>query len=173
VNGSMTCILGDKSRFAIEYQLDSPTAGYPGGYICLWAAGSRIGDFDEYVLLGVPEDFFRRCLAHAGQRQAPALNERSKEEILRVVHAALFDEPGATFGQGEEAERRFRKLCMCPGAGKPFDGEFAVLLEELDACRFIWRDKETNIAREVELASGEFEEVVKAFLASLDLPAGH
>jgi hypothetical protein len=170
-------IFGLPTRFAIECEID-PTIthavlGKVFGSIVIWAGGKRLGERDVTVMLTLAGDFFADSLRFQGQRRDEALDGKKATEVWTTSYGAAYGEGGASVEECLELGRRYRKFFICPGGSEAFDGEFAVLLEQPNGARFIWRDFEDKQIREVLLEPGEYESVVRAFLAWFTLETGY
>jgi hypothetical protein len=171
---AIAALIGAKARFAVQGELPAERQAYAFGRICLWAGGFRIGDYEQTVIVTVPAEYFRQTLRERGNRHDPALDGRSAEEVLRVVHDALFGDPGdAPMRTLVERRKRFAKFCICPNGSEAFDGDQMVLLEQQENARLIWRGHDETATQEIGLALGEYEGTIQSFLAWLDPVVGH
>lgn len=159
-------IFGDQT-FGIECLLDTQTnqpSTYHFGSICIWAAGLRLGDIEQVVLLNTPAINFKYSLVDRKDKQFETMNA---EDIWNFLYKVLYDEdtdnldPALT---SEEIEVKYRRFCICPGFSEAFDGEFAFLTEGQQEERFIWLDLSTHMIKEVKLPIGTYEGIVQSFV---------
>jgi hypothetical protein len=107
----MMTMVGDPSRFAIEYALDDEHGGaWLFGRFCYWCGGSRVGDFDlgtslRDVLSGL--DGMRWA---KGQRANDRFNDMPSEEVFRTLDSALFGHGNPDLGTLPEDEQWARHL---------------------------------------------------------------
>lgn len=162
-------IFGSEKRFAIDAVItDFTERGDPLGNICLWADGTRIGDFSVTAPLGSAEVYLRRVVSDIGKRRDKEIDTRSREQVISFLKAALYGNMGTTVRECAELERRFRKFVLCPGLGESFDEEFLVLADNGNETRFIWEDRFSGRVRETGLRLSEYREPIHSFLDWLE-----
>lgn len=169
-------IFGSTAHIAVQVELLEPAGEFPVCHICLWADGMRIGDYQQTVLLSPIADFFRSTIGSHDRRIDDELGGLSPEQIVAAVKTVLFDDAGSELPYDETRLRRlerYRKLCICPNGCEAFDGELAVLIEREAGESFIWQDFTDKRVRELRLAQGDYEAVVRMFLAWADPLTGH
>jgi hypothetical protein len=162
-------IFGSMEQLAVQVELLEPAGQFVVVHICLWAGGMRIGDYEQAVLLPPIADVFRDTIRRRDRRIGGELIGLTPEEIIGKVKAVLFDE-------GERNRllmAKYRELCICPNGSEAFDGEMAVLIEREGAESFIWQDFTGKRIREIRLAPGGYEGVIRVFLAWADPLTGH
>lgn len=166
-------VFGSKTSFAIETAATKPAdlparRGIVFGHICFWAAGLRVGDYEQSVVLGAPASMLGAKLAFQGGRKDDLVDGKSKEDALALIHAALYELESEgeekTYAECIRLLERFEKFDICTNSSEAFDGIFAVLVDTNDGSRFIWQDYETRDVQEVSLAVGEYEDALRCFL---------
>ncbi len=161
-------ILGEKSRFAIEWLIDETNTDsrYNFGSICLWIADRQIGELQETVILSMPWSGFQGFLQFQGQRCEPSLESRDGEDVLRIVVEALDGgEHDRDWEEISALSRRYHRFCLLPAIGcEAFDGEWVVLIECADYERVICKQYGTNEIFEIRLETGEAETVMRTFV---------
>lgn len=166
-------IFGSKSSFAVEANAIEPDQrpSYPGivfGHFCFWAGDQRLGCYDEPNILGTPTAMLSAKLAFQGRRKDIAVDGKSKEEVLALIHNALYeletDGEEKTDAECSQLSKRFSKFDICLNSSEALDGIFAVLVDMDDGSRFIWRENKSQNVQEVKLAAGEYEAAIRAFL---------
>jgi len=167
-------VFGSKLSFAIEAdaieadQRQSHT-GIVFGHICFWVAGQQVGDYEQTVVLGAPACILGASLVFQGERRDDAIDGKSKEEALVLIHNALYElgpvGEEKTYAECVRLRKRFEKFDICTNSSEAFDGVFAVLIDMNDGGRFIWRGYENRGVQEVLLAAGEYEDALRAFLS--------
>ena len=158
-------IFGLKTRFAVESEVNELETEYVFGQICFWANDRRLGDYEQRVLLQPIADYLRETLDHQGQRSSELLSGLTSEQVLDRVYTALYGEVTENSGQQWQ---QYQKFCICPNGCEAFDGEVAVLLEDAEGERWIWRDFFDKKVYEMRLNRDEYEATVEAFLDWLD-----
>ncbi len=91
-------LIGDKSRFAIEYELDpNPAGGWLNGSIKLWIGGRAVGEAPSTELRSLRDYIirFERIVSGEGRRSNAALFVEPSERAVRLLDDALFtgDDP--------------------------------------------------------------------------------
>ena len=161
-------IIGDKARFAVEYQLRGDGPGqqrWLHGSLCAWAGGVRIGR-DEPATLGVAIGALPAILANAGRRRHDALMNAPAERVFAAWREALYKADDALrYRELVEIARPFEAMEALPELDV-FDGWQAVLLEDDARGRFICRAPDGTL-REQELAVGAVDQVYARLLADL------
>lgn len=167
-------VFGSKTSFAIKAEAVKPAdlpsrKGLVFGHICFWADGLQAGDYQQTVVLGAPASILGASLTFQGQRRDDAIDGKSKEEALALIHNALYgpDPVGEekTYAECVHLRQRFEKFDICANSSEALDGIFAVLVDTNDGSRFIWQDYENKDVREVLLRTGEYEDALRAFLS--------
>ena len=84
-------IIGDQSRFAIEFQLNKEYGGvWLFGKICFWIEGRRVGDFDLGTSLRDVFFQMRSIVQDNGNRNHEGLFALSKNELYNQLNAAVY-----------------------------------------------------------------------------------
>lgn len=77
----MSCILGRKSNFAIEYEITNKTY-YLMGSACLWIGGYKVGTYQEVMLM---------CTTAQLQQIIETIELRKSPEFLKLSDNEIFD----------------------------------------------------------------------------------
>jgi hypothetical protein len=157
-------LFGSRSKIAIECSIEAENARWRFGRVCLWAKGVAIGDFEQIMVIAVTTGFFSGFLERSGERYDPQLNSLSALDLVSTLCDALFGDGQQDLKETAQQGQRFGKYCVCPGGGEAFDGWLAFLLEDQNKTRFIWQDTSTGQIDEIDLVSGEFEDIVRHFI---------
>lgn len=169
-------VFGSTARFALQVELLQGPGDFMVAHICLWANAMRIGDFAQAVLLSPIADFFRGTIRTHDRHVDPEHAGLSAEQALKVVLDALVGDASATW-QLDAARRRrmerYRGLIICPNGCEAFDGEAAVLVARSSGESFIWQGFTDKRVRELALASAEYADVIRQFLAWADPLTAH
>lgn len=168
-------LIGDKSRFAIEYELDetdlSPaaTVRWLYGRICWWARGERLGAYAEHETTGEIAGALRFILKDEGKRFSRELFQMPCEDALVLIVRALYLDDGQSGEQVAKDARQFSRFYITPGSDV-FDGWRIVLIEGERSAKLIWRLQDYGAVQESILELGEFERVARDYLKSLPRP---
>jgi len=167
-------LVGDKERFAVEFALSGEKARHPDlrewlyGTISFWCGGERVGLHEETTLRDVANEA-ERFLRQAGRRSSEeGLLLDPRDEVMRRIASALFQESGQSDAQVREDWERFSQFIVSPNVDV-FDPWRMVLVEGHGKGRLIWSRRGDEAPRECELEEGEFDDVLRAFLAALRL----
>lgn len=167
-------IIGDKRRFAIEFELDASKladrdlAVWLYGRIRWWCGGDAIGRYESDATIRDVATEAARFLAFEGQRGDEYLLSAPSLEVLRTIVRALYEDHGQSDEQVEADDERYRRFLVKPQLDV-FDAWDIFLVEGEKAARLIWRRVSEGDLRDCELASGEFDDVLKRFLAALPI----
>jgi hypothetical protein len=165
-------IVGDKERFGIEFELDAAKLADPKlaewkyGRIRWWCGGEEVGRYEADTTLRDVSMEVARFLANEGKRRDESFTGASSEEVVRTLLVALYEDHGQSDEQVDADDERYRRFAVKPLVDV-FDPWDIFLVEDEKSARLIWRRVKEVKLRERELASGEFDAVLKAFLAAL------
>jgi hypothetical protein len=164
--------IGDKSRFAIEYELDetdlppAEAARWLYGRICWWARGERIGTYAEHETTGEISGALRFILKEEGTRFNRELFQMPSEDALMLIVKALYLDDGQSDEQMAEDARKFSRFYVSPGSDV-FDDWRIVLIEGERSAKLLWCRQDYGPVQESILELGEFERVAGDYLKSL------
>ncbi|HKQ70888.1 MAG TPA: Imm42 family immunity protein [Polyangiaceae bacterium] len=170
-------IVGDKERFGIEFELDAAKLANPKlteweyGRIRWWCGGEEVGRYEADTTLRDVSVEAARFLANEGKRRDEGLMGASSEEIVRILVEALYEDHGQSDEQVEADDERYQRFVVKPQVDV-FDPWDIFLIEGEKNARLIWRQVKDAGVHERELASGEFDAVLRRFLAALGDAAG-
>ena len=164
-------IFGDRSRFAVEYDLDDDHGGeWLLGRFCYWCGGARIGDFELGTSLRDVLFQLERIAGDAGRRTNPRFRGVSADQVFNLLNAALFG-PGS-FTQSEVAnEEQWARHVILPSVDV-FDGWSGFLIEEPSSARLITTCLRGGRIEEVLLKAGEVDHVLKEVVRELEVLHG-
>lgn len=138
---------------------------YPMCVLYLWAAGHRLGQDAEDCVLSVPAGTLLNQWRRRGTLRDAELQRQPAEQAFARFWQARYTENAKHDDHVDYL--RWARLEVCPLGEQAHDGWVAILLEEPDKGRFIWRGPDSDVIREAPLRPREFHEVVIAFLAWL------
>lgn len=174
-------LFGTTSTFGIEceitYRYDET---WTYGHIRMWADANPIGDYEDSTHLRACLNWLVDFLSYADVRCEPSLDNKSKEEVFRL----LFDSCMLTMPEGvgilefvpEEAEELDAARLAYPQARERFhldgvgmssfsDKWNVILVEKSDRFqRLIWRNLKDMRIQEALLPPGCFEAVAAQFV---------
>jgi hypothetical protein len=110
-------------------------------------------------------------LANRGRRQNTRLLTLPLLDAFREVYSALHVDTGQPEEEVERAWERYSRLYFVPTGFDVFDGWMGFLVEDQVRARYMWRDPDDSI-RETWLQTGEFDNVIDAFLTELEERTG-
>jgi Immunity protein 42 len=165
-------LVGDKNRFAIEFELDAEQLSDPdlrewlNGRICFWFSGKRVGEYEFETTLRDVAIEAERFLRDQGNRKDESLVAASADHVVRIIAHALFEDWGQSDEQAAADERHYRRFVVSPEVDV-FDQWRIHLVEDASLGRLIWLQEDENVTHECQLRPGEFDAVLKAFLVAL------
>lgn len=155
--------IGNDSTFAVEFELSQ---SFPSkwnewrGRIWLWVGGQLVGNPAETEIVSIALDSLMETARETGSRPSSRIPVQSPKELLEVVMWARYGEGGTICPRLIGSEERLYPFEVLPRrTGPSFDNWEAVLVEQGDTERFIFRKGERNI-REVSWPLGTFRDVV-------------
>ena len=167
-------IVGDVSRFAIEFnfdpnQVEPERSRFCFGYIRFLLNGSTVGDLEEFSTLGTVAALLRKWI-----KQRPF--RRAVDNFCEATAAAVFAElDWVVYGVGRDdeslqiadpRERPFRAFFVNP-LPYSLDDQKIVVINCGESQRMIWQDLSGEV-REVRLDAGESEAVAGQFVDAVD-----
>lgn len=163
-------IVGDRSRFAIEFELDqsklaeSEFGSWLFGKIRFWCCGEQIGRYEGDTTIRDIVIEAERFIASRKKRHDCVLATATSEEIVDTICNALYVDSGQTDEKVQADTDRYGPFVVSPEADV-FDPWRMLLVEGDHAARLIWYRKDEHVLHECTLNRGEFEVVLDRFLA--------
>jgi hypothetical protein len=160
-------VVGEPSRFAVEYDLDADHGGvWMFGRFCYWCGGTRVGDFELgtslrdvlFQLEGLARD--RRLRASRRFSTMPATN------VFRLINGALFGAADLNNASVAEEEQWARHNIFPPV--DVFDSWKGFLIEDEQTGRLIVAHAPYLDVTELSLKAGEVDAVLDAVRNALN-----
>jgi hypothetical protein len=156
---SVVPVVGEPSRFAVEYDLNANRGGeWMFGRFCYWCGGRRVGDFELGTSL---RDVLFQLEVLARDRSLWAsrrFNHMSAIDVFRLLKAALFG--AADLNNASVAEdEQWARHNVCPPVDV-FDCWKVFLLEDEPTARLIFAREPYLDAIELLLRAGEVDAVL-------------
>jgi len=157
-------ILGDKNRFAIEFELDSKPCGkWLYGKCCFWAEGEMLGEYELGTSLGDVFSEVHMIVKDCGKRQSNWIDcdpGKIFDYLNGVLYAGTYDY--------DECEIEIPARYDVKIGVDVFGGLKIFLLDcDILISRLIYsRDEGVNV-NEVRLVPGEFDSIIKRFYLEL------
>ncbi|MQY29180.1 Imm42 family immunity protein [Nocardia aurantia] len=162
-------LVGDRSRFGIEYELDAVDPERPDrlpGHLRWWCGGDPVGRYDPAISIVAAAVATDRIAARAGRRRHPDLMAVPAADVVRIVTDALFTDNERTEEQIDADGRLYWPLFVGPRT-ESFDPWDVFVVEDETAARLIWCRIGHPEVRECALRRGEFDAVLRMFLDGL------
>jgi len=158
-------ILGDKNRFAIEYELDEKPCGWwLYGRCCFWGNGRKIGNYDILTSLGDVFTQMHQVVKECGKRQSDWI-DRDIQDIFNYFNNIIYLGCETNKEDNIEIPARY-EIDMCT---EPFYGVKIFLLDcGILTSRLIYSEDNGKTIREVKLVPGEFDYIIKRFYLELE-----
>ena len=164
----MRMLHGDKTRFAIEFELnEQPGGSWMFGRFCYWIGGEQVGDFDEGTSLRDVLFSMRYIIADAGKRTAPSLARCDKKVIFRVIQDSL-NESGNDITRLIPDELMPACFDVCPHVDI-FNAWHIYLVDTQNLSKVVYSADGGNNVETVELARGEFDTIASTAYRELDI----
>jgi hypothetical protein len=159
-------IFGDKTRFAVEYNLSENHGGeWLFGRFCYWCDGVQVGDHELGTSLRDVLFQLERIEGDAGRRANPRFRGMSVIQVFSLLDAALFG--GEAFARAEVAnDEQWARHLIIPAVGV-FDEWKGFLVEEESSGRLITAHVPGGRLQECLLRPGEVDEVLKEVIHDL------
>jgi Immunity protein 42 len=163
----MMPVVGDPSRFAVEYALNENHRGaWMFGRFCYWCAGRRAGDYElgtslRDVLFRLDE--LARDESARGNRRFSVI---PASEVFRLLDGALFGASDLNNATMAEEEQWARHIIFPPV--DIFDRWKGFLVEEQQIARLIFATDPYEEVSELLLEPGEVDSVLNAARKALN-----
>jgi hypothetical protein len=163
-------IVGDSSRFGIEFSLDEESKGaWMLGHVCYWICGQRIGDYELTVTLRDVLFCWFNIAGDAGKRANDDLMSLDKADLVNLLLNTLFgDGPSDPVTESRAIEEQWARHVIEPVVGYGFTGWGICLVEDANLARCVYRRAEMKEYFECQLNPGEFDKVLKMAIQSLE-----
>lgn len=165
-------IVGEASRFAVEFDLDVNSLDEPAeaewlfGRLRWWCGGAAVGRFESDTTLRDLGNEAERVRRYEGQRADRHLMSIPAREAVQTVVDALFVDHGQTDDELVANEAKYRRYIVRPMV-EEFDMWDIFLFEDDHDGRLIWRYEDQEELHEVHLEPGEFDQVLAEFVKEL------
>ncbi|MEP7287251.1 MAG: Imm42 family immunity protein [Chloroflexota bacterium] len=168
-------LLGSKTTFAIEFEVDDPPAldahtleqhtHYVFGKMCFWVEDSMVGNYELGGVLGVATANFTPLLRNKGSRRDPDLWSKPAEIVYKTIDDALYVDSGQTDEQVSLDAKKYGKFIATPNGFDVFDDWKAYLIQGDTSARYIWKQRyDEGIVHEALLGVDEFDLRLQEFV---------
>jgi len=165
-------LFGDVTTFAIECDNIRFIQSDAYANFRFIAAGNRIGDFDDRVLLCGCVNWGLNSLNHCGQRYEEAFDGMSKSELYFIIHECLRNiEARCTVEKmGFDPSDLYHRFVLDDVGMSAFEDKVGVVLVETKSGydRLIWSSYDESLVNEVTIPNGGYERAVRGFLTWMD-----
>lgn len=159
VEGGVALVIGDHSKFAIEFELDQNSGNeWLFGKFCYWINDTRIGDYELGTSLRDVLFALDDIVKDNGHRAHTKLFELSASDLFIRLESSLYG-----FKQSEYDELALQECWARFNLALPvdiFDGYKVYLVENVDEARIIFRNHQSEEIQEKVIPRGMFDEVV-------------
>ena len=160
-------LIGDKSRFAVQFEVLEHQTHWVFGKFCYWADSLMIGDYDIGASLGVGTSSVEWVASTRGKKYEPALFRAPADLAFASIYNPIYGGPADDLVHIERGEERLALFRATPEGFDVFDGWIAFLVESPRADRLLWRQVRCDgrsAVRECYLEHGEFFDVLDAYV---------
>jgi hypothetical protein len=165
----MAMLVGDRDRFAIEYEWDPlhgdepESADWGFGRMRWWCGGEPVGRYDLGTPIGEVAAAIGRVVALGERRHSADLMARPAPEVVWLVAEALFAADERSEQQIAADGAHYWPFFVGPRT-ESFDPWDVFVIEGEHAARLIWCRVGRPDVRECALRRGEFDVVLRMFL---------
>lgn len=170
-------LVGDRGRFAIEYELDHLPSGSAGlepglghwmfGRIRWWCGGEKIGRYQPNTAIRDVAAAADRMLVSDNARRSPALMALPAREVAHIVTEALFADNDRSDAQIAADGAHYWPFFVGPRT-ESFEPWDIFVVEDEAGARLMWGLAGLREVRECSLRRGEFAGVLRDFLGALE-----
>lgn len=165
-------LVGDRDRFAIEYELDHVPSGgaelghWMFGRIRWWCGGDRVGRYQPNTAIRDVAAAADRILVRESARHSPELMAYPAAQIARIVTDALFADNDRSDAQIAADGARYWPFFVSPRT-ESFEPWDIFVIEDDASARLLWGPAGRREVSERGLRRGEFAGVLREFLHAL------
>lgn len=160
-------LFGNRNRFSIEYELDDdPHGAWMFGRICYSLCGRRIGDYRFSTSLR-DAMYLELKLGDAGNRENERLFSLDTRSLIRTLADSMYGNPVDDSIVRMATEEQWARHDVTPPLDV-FNQWQIFLLEQGDIGRCVYHNSKEGSYDECHLKYGEFDEVLRAAMNSLE-----
>ncbi|MEV6773509.1 Imm42 family immunity protein [Nocardia sp. NPDC051030] len=165
-------LVGDRDRFAIEYELEAVPGGdvelrrWMFGRIRWWCGGTPVGRYDSTTAIGDLAAVVERLLKREDARISPELMDLPAPEVAHIITRALFSDDDRSDAEIAADGAHYWPFFVSPRT-EVFDPWDVFVIEGEKSSRLIWGLVDRPELDEFRLHPGEFAEVLHEFLDAL------
>jgi len=172
-------IFGDQSIFAIECQVSRLLEKRVYTHFQVWVGGKPIGDYEDEIMLYSCMSYLSEFLKFTGNRYEPELDEKSKEEVFKMIFDSVvytlpvektWNEIFAIYNPSDGIQPPYedimRRFHLDSFGMSSFSDKFNLILVETQSGkqRLIWRAISDMELHEQILEPKGFEAIANQFL---------
>lgn len=90
----MIKLIGEKKKFAIQYEVIDVVEQFVYGFICYWINGVQIGDFTSITILSDVLVFLPQIVKDNGKREHKSFFKMEKEEVCYLLGGKAYLDSG-------------------------------------------------------------------------------
>jgi hypothetical protein len=159
-------LIGDPSRFAVEYDMNEDYGGaWMFGRFCYWCGGLQIGDFELGTSLRDVLFQLERMGRDAGHRDSVRFRTMPARDMFRLLDSVLYGDADLNTCRVAEEEQWARHNLVPPV--DVFDHWKGFLVEDHHVSRVVFAYVSNPEVREFVLKPGEVDEVLNAVRRAL------
>ncbi len=160
-------ITGDKSKFAIVWEITAAYTEDCYGSFCLWIEGQQVGDLSYEVHLDAALYSCDQCLRHKNIRTYRNSEDLSKDELFHQLYERFFGDKAKETGDYLNLGI-YRAIFWLEeiGDASTRDNWNIIVVDEpvLNRQRIIWRHLDApDVKQEAFLPADLFDDVIKQF----------
>ncbi len=158
--GSAAMEFGDRSRFAVSFELNENSGGpWLFGKICYWIGNKTIGDYEQGTSLRDVIVALKWIVHDAGKREDCQRFSMPGEDAFRAIDSSLYGRPENVGAESEnDATAQFE---VCPRVDV-FDEWKVYLIECGEEARLLYKNSSDRSPSEFFLKKGEFDKCLGA-----------
>lgn len=163
-------LVGTKDILAFEHRILPERAdGYVLGNFCLWAAGQRIGDFDDVQIMGAVAAQIEGALQDSGKRFHPELLPMNSDTVFRYLHNAVYGEGG---GRPYDQVAKYQANDLSGLGVVGFDDLFVFLVDYPDGQGLHWADSHLKVISHARFDAYAFDRLAQEYMHVLNSAMG-
>lgn len=161
-------LVGEKSKFAIEWKLRLVSDNKKHFYFRLWTQDKIIGDFEDDIMDSIVCGYILKFLKNEEERYSFDFKGMSKNSIYETVYTAFFRDDNKKHDIAEKLSKKQLDLRsvfhLNDIGGTSFDRFNIICCKVSDRQVLIWKDLATNEVNETYLPLGYIEGVMVEFI---------
>ncbi len=153
-------LLGDKTKFSIEYEVTERVDDWVFGHFLFWLRGKPVGDWEDSTDLKGCLRWLKKFASENHNRYEPDLKDLDKISVFKLLYNSVMFSDENEITPEPKFENIFSRFHISHIGMSSFDAYDILLIEPPDSeQRCLWRTQTDSEIQECFLPQGEMQRV--------------